>query len=90
MAWGLWNKIKNRFKKAGKFVKNVARTVVDKVIKPFKPVVSGVANAIHPKLGKVVDVGMGVVESLSDGGWSSAGKKVNETAAQWAQNRFKK
>jgi hypothetical protein len=39
MAWGLWNKIKQGFKKVGNFVKKAASFVNDKVIKPFKPVI---------------------------------------------------
>ena len=89
MAWGLWNKIKNGFKKAGKVVRTVARTIADKVIKPFKPVISGVANAINPKLGKVFDVGMGAVETLSDEGWGGAEKRAKETAVSWAKDKFK-
>ena len=90
MAGGLWNKIKNGFKKAGKVIRNVARTITDKVIKPFKPILSGVANAVHPKLGKVFDVGMGAVETLSNEGWGGVKRKGAETASEWAQNRFKK
>ena len=46
MAWGLWNKIKQGFKKVGNAIKKAASFVNDKVIKPFKPVISNVANAI--------------------------------------------
>ena len=88
MAWGLWNKIKNGFRKAGKVVRNVARTITDKVIKPFKPVISGVANAINPTLGKAVDYGMSSVERFSDEGWGSVKTHAKESASQWAKNRF--
>ena len=89
MAWGLWNKIKNGFKKAGKVIRNVARTVNEKVIKPFKPVITGVANAINPTLGKVADTAMNSVERFSDEGWSSVGKHAKESAVSWAKSRFK-
>ena len=56
MAWGLWNKIKQGFKKVGNFVKKAASFVNDKVIKPFKPVIKNVANAIIPGSGKFVEI----------------------------------
>ena len=90
MAWGLWNKIKNGFRKAGKVVRNVARTITDKVIKPFKPVISGVANAINPALGKAVDYGMNSVERFSADSRSARPAEGWESASQWAKNRFKK
>ena len=61
MAWGLWNKIKSGLKKAGKWIKTAAKTVTDKVIKPFKPFISGAAGAINPVLGRVVDKGMDAI-----------------------------
>ena len=82
MAWGLWNKIKNGFKKAGKVIRNVAKTVTDKVIKPFKPMITGVATAINPALGAAVNTGMDAVERFStahysgresDEGWGPVG-----------------
>ena len=85
MAWGLWNKIKNGFKKAGKFIKNAAKVVTDKVIKPFKPIIGSVATAINPALGNVVNKGMDAVEKFSDEGWGN----TVENAAQWAVNKFK-
>ena len=60
MAWGLWNKIKQGFKKVGGAIKNVASFVNDKVIKPFKPVISQVADKFIPGGGRIV-------EELSDG-----------------------
>ena len=98
MAWGLWNKIKNGFKKAGKVIRKVAKTVTDKVIKPFKPMISGVASAINPALGAAVNTGMDAVERFSDEGWGpvgndgrySGGKHVKESAQSWANKRFKK
>lgn len=89
MAWGLWNKIKNGFRKVGNFVRKAAKTVNEKIIKPFKPVISTAANAISPKLGKALDVGMGAVETLSDDGWGGVGKKAGSSAVQWAKTRFK-
>ena len=60
MAWGLWNKIKQGFKKVGAAIKKGAQWVNEKVIKPFKPVISAVANKIKPGAGMVV-------EAVSDG-----------------------
>ena len=60
MAWGLWNKIKQGFKKVGGAIKKAATFVNDKVIKPFKPVISQVADKFIPGGGKIV-------EELSDG-----------------------
>ena len=54
MAGGLCNKIKQGFKKVGNFVKKAASFVNDKVIKPFKPVITNVANAIVPGSGRIV------------------------------------
>ena len=82
MAWGLWNKIKQGFKKAGAVVKKIARTVTDKVIKPFKPVISAAANAFNPALGKIVDKGMDSVERWSDGG-ESTGKALDWAKSKW-------
>ncbi len=90
MAWGLWNKIKNGFRKAGKVIHDAAKVVNNKVIKPFKPIISNVANSINPTLGKVVDVGMKSVERFSDEGWDGVGKQAKESASQWANKRFKK
>lgn len=84
MAWGLWNKIKNGFKKAGKVIKSAAKTVTEKVIKPFKPVISSVASAINPALGAAVNKGMTAVEKFSDEGWGN----TVENAASWAVSKF--
>lgn len=60
MAWGFWNKIKKGFQKVGRAIVKGAKWVNDKVLKPFKPIVKTVANAIIP--------GSGVaVEAVSDG-----------------------
>ena len=82
MAWGLWNKIKNGFKKAAGWVKDkVLKPVVNTVIKPFKPVIAGVASAINPTLGAAVNTGMNVVEQIADGG-------IGSVAKGWASKRF--
>ena len=78
MAWGLWNKIKNGFKKVGNAIakgvgwvhNKVVKPVVDNVIKPFKPLIGGVATAINPAVGAAVSKGMNVVERLSDEGFT--------------------
>ncbi len=74
MAWGIWNKIKNGFKKVGKgiktavnFVKDkVVKPVVKNVIKPFKPLIGAAASAINPALGAVVNSGMEMAEDISE------------------------
>ena len=81
MAWGLWNKIKQGFKKVGKVVQSAAKFVNDKVIKPFKPIISAAATAVNPKIGAALNTGMQVVEKFSDEGWSGA--------KDWAKSRFR-
>ena len=77
MAWGLWNKIKQGFKKVGNFAKKAATFVNDKVIKPFKPMITAVADKFIPGGGKIV-------EELSDG--------IDEFAAgrgtEWSKNKI--
>ena len=94
MAWGLWNKIKQGIKKAGRWVKDkILKPVVNNVIKPFKPVISTVATAINPKVGALVSKGMDVAER-----WSDDGARVDKEqlanngvkAVQWAKNRWGK
>ena len=70
MAWGLWNKIKQGFKKAGSVVKKAADVVTDKVIKPFKPFIAGAATAINPTAGAVAHRVMDRVERFSDEGFT--------------------
>ena len=88
MAWGLWNKIKQGFKKVGNWVKDkVLKPVVNTVIKPFKPIISGAVNAINPKAGAVVDTVMNAAERWSDGGEliskSDAGKAISWAKSRW-------
>ena len=99
MAWGLWHKIKSGLKKAGKWIKTAAKTVTDKVIKPFKPIISGVAGAFNPLLGHVVNKGMDAIERFSDDGWGNTRPRDNAvdaggqgpiSAATWAKNRFER
>ena len=87
MAWGLWNKIKQGFKKAGKVVKKAANVLTNKVIKPFKPVISAAANAFNPALGKIVDKGMDSVERWSDGG-ELVTKADTGKALDWAKSKW--
>ena len=84
MAWGLWNKIKNGFKKVGNFIKKGADVITNKVIKPFKPIISSVATTYNPKVGAAVTAGMNAVEKFSDEGWGNTVKN----AASWAAKRF--
>ena len=92
MAWGLWNKIKNGLKKAGKWIKEkVVKPVVNTVVKPFKPVITAAATAFNPKLGQIVNTGMNMAEK-----WVNGEKVIDKqtidrvapTAIQWAQKKF--
>ena len=82
MAWGLWNKIKNGFKKAAGWVKDkVIKPVVNNVVKPFKPIISAAASAINPTAGAIAGKVMDTVEKVSDEGFGSVAKS-------WAGKRF--
>jgi hypothetical protein len=82
MAWGLWNKIKNGFRKVGNFVKDkILKPVVNNVVKPFRPIIAGVADKIKPGAGAVVNTVLGVAEKISDEGYGGAAKG-------WASKRF--
>ena len=78
MAWGLWNKIKQGFKKAGTVVKKAADVVTDKVIKPFKPLIVGAANAINPAAGAIAGKVMDGVEKFSDEGFTPFKRLVKQ------------
>ena len=87
MAWGVWNKIKQGFKKVGNFAKNVGKGfrktidfVNDKVVQPFKPLIGAAAKAINSKAGMIADATMGAVETLSDG---------LDSFDNWKANSFK-
>ena len=76
MAWGLWNKIKQGFKKAGSAIKRVADVVTDKVIKPFKPFIAGAATVVNPAAGAVASKVMDRAERFSENaarplGWAT-------------------
>ena len=75
MAWGIWNKIKKGFKKAGAFVKKAAGKVLggikkinDKVVKPLKPIIKTAANAIVPGSGAIIDRASNAVDGVV--GWA--------------------
>ena len=87
MAWGLWNKIKQGFKKAGAVIKKAADVITNKVIKPFKPIIGGVASAINPKAGAFINTAMNVAERWSDEG-DSAIKDDMQSAVSWAKDRW--
>ena len=70
MAWGLWNKIKQGFKKAGTVIKKAADVISDKVIKPFKPIIAGAIGAVNPAAGAVAHKAMDTVERFSDEGFT--------------------
>ena len=76
MAWGLWNKIKQGFKKVGNFVKKAASFVNDKVIKPFKPVITNVANAIIPGSGKFIEAVSDGIDEFAHGNFRSGAQKM--------------
>ena len=78
MAWGLWNKIKQGFKKAGAVVKKVADVVTDKVIKPFKPLIAGAVSAINPAAGAIAGKVMDGVEKFSDEGFTPFKKLISQ------------
>ena len=93
MAWGLWNKIKQGIKKAGRWVKDkVLKPVVNNVIKPFKPVISAAATAFNPKVGAIVNTGMNMAERWSDDGNAvkADARALGASAVQWAKNRWGK
>ena len=76
MAWGLWNKIKQGFKKAGSVIKKAADIVTEKVIKPFKPIIGGAISAINPAAGAIATKAMDTVERFSENaarplGWAA-------------------
>ena len=70
MAWGLWNKIKQGFKKAGGAIKKAADVITDRVIKPFKPVIGGAISAYDPAAGAIANRVMDRVERFSDEGFT--------------------
>lgn len=78
MAWGLWNKIKQGFKKVGNAIRKgvdfvrekVVKPVTDNVIKPFKPYISGALSSVNPKYGAIADKVMDKVERFSDEGFT--------------------
>ena len=72
MAWGLWNKIKQGFKKVGNAVKKAASFVNDKVIKPFKPVITKVADTLLPGSGRIVEAVSDGVDAVANGQIPSA------------------
>ena len=76
MAWGLWNKIKQGFKKVGNFVKKAASFVNDKVIKPFKPVITNVANAIIPGSGRIVEAVSDGIDDVANGNFKSTAQRM--------------
>ena len=78
MAWGLWNKIKQGFKKAGTVIKKAADVITNKVIKPFKPLIAGAASAINPAVGAAVTAGMNAVERFSDEGFTPFKKLISQ------------
>ena len=78
MARGLWNKIKQGFKKVGNAIRKgvdfvrekVIKPVTDTVIKPFRPFISGALGAVKPQYGAIADKVMDSVERFSDEGFT--------------------
>ncbi len=85
MAWGLWNKIKKGFKKAGKVFKKGAQFINDKVIKPFKPLIKSAADSFIPGSGAIIDKVSDGIDTVVNNDWSKARNSVSE----WAKQRFK-
>ena len=82
MAWGFWNKIKKGFQKVGKAIKKGAKWISDKIIKPFKPVIKGVAGAFVPA------VGSQVAEAVMDG-IDAVGNAGAKGAVAWGKQHLK-
>ena len=65
MAWGIFNKIKRGFQKAGKFLKKVFEKAVDvgeKVIggvSKIAPIVAPAIDSVMPGAGTTISVGLG-------------------------------
>ena len=76
MAWGLWNKIKQGFKKVGNAVKKAASFVNDKVIKPFKPVISKVADTLLPGSGRIVEAVSDGIDDVANGNFKGAAQRM--------------
>ena len=76
MAWGLWNKIKQGFKKVGNAVKKAASFVNDKVIKPFKPVITKVADTLLPGSGRVVEAVSDGIDEFANGNFRNGAQKL--------------
>ena len=76
MAWGLWNKIKQGFKKVGNAIKKAATFVNDKVIQPFKPVISKVADTLLPGSGRVVEAVSDGIDDVVRGNFRGAANKM--------------
>lgn len=76
MAWGLWNKIKQGFRKVGNFVRNAASFVNDKIIKPFKPVITNVANAIKPGAGMIVEAVSDGIDDVANGNFKGVAQRA--------------
>ena len=90
MAWGLWNKIKQGVRKAGNFAKSAARVITDKVIKPFKPVITAAATAFNPTAGMIAHKAMDTIERWSDGGEMDVDDmaKKASSAVTWAKSKW--
>ena len=76
MAWGLWNKIKQGFKKVGSAVKSAAKFVNDKIVKPFKPVITKVADTLLPGSGRVVEAVSDGIDEVANGNFRGAANRV--------------
>ena len=76
MAWGLWNKIKQGFKKVGSVVKSAAKFVNDKIVKPFKPVITKVADTLLPGSGRVVEAVSDGIDDVANGNFKGAAQRM--------------
>ena len=76
MAWGLWNKIKQGFKKVGSAVKSAAKFVNDKIVKPFKPVITKVADTLLPGSGRIVETVSDGIDEFANGNFRNGAQKM--------------
>jgi len=87
MAWGVFDKIKNGLKKAGKIFKKELNWVNDNVVQRFKPLAKTIANAFIPGAGTLVDAASDGIDAVAKGNWGGASKSAKDVV-DWSKNRF--
>ena len=78
MAWGLFNKIKKGFKKVKDGVVKAAGWVNNNIIKPFKPMITTVANKFLPGSGAAVDLASNVIDAADNEDWDRVRTTVRD------------